>query len=380
MPDLFDQSELTAELFLKEYWQKKPCCLKGALTEFENPLSIDELKVLATQELIESRIISGTEQLNDWQVEQGPFDPVEYQALSGSPWTLLVQAVDQWSPETRQLMEYFRFISSWRVDDIMVSYASTGGSVGPHFDYYDVFLIQLNGSRRWKIGQQCTDQDELLDHPDVKILSEFNTDEEWLAEPGDVIYIPPGFAHFGVAQDDQCMTYSVGFRAPSESEIVSEYFSWLADQLPGNQRYSDPDLQLQPNPGEVTLDAAKRIQTIIEKHLKNPESMVRWLASYMTEPKYPELLDEEPERILNIERFEEHKEYIRNESFRFAYFKNLIFINGEEFELPTSVLPLAHTICNDTRYLGSDLIRHAQTLESQDLLEQLFDMNAIYEA
>ena len=197
--------------FLRDNWQKKPLLIRNPWADWKNPIEPDDLAGLACEPTVESRLI--VQKRKDWSVEPGPIPETRFGKLGKAPWTLLVQAVDHHVPDVAALIAPFRFIPDWRIDDVMVSYASDGGGVGPHFDQYDVFLVQGLGTRRWQVGALCDDSTELLPHDDLRLLANFEATDEWLLEPGDMLYVPPRFAHNGVAVGDDCMTYSVGFRA-----------------------------------------------------------------------------------------------------------------------------------------------------------------------
>lgn len=284
--------DMPIEEFLRDYWQKKPLLIRNAFQGFESPLTPDELAGLALEDDVESRIVleNGA---TPWELRNGPFDEKTFETLPETHWTLLVQAVDQWVPEVNQLLDYFRFIPNWRLDDLMISYAPDKGGVGPHFDYYDVFLLQGMGKRHWKIGQMCDSQSPRVEGTRLKILSEFHTTEEWVLEPGDMLYIPPGIAHWGVAQGDDCMTYSIGFRAPGHADIISEIGQEIALSVADDLRYADPDLTLQHNPGEINAKAIEQVRNIVLQHLTS-ENIALWFGKYMTERKYLEHTDEEP--------------------------------------------------------------------------------------
>ncbi|MCY4045158.1 MAG: cupin domain-containing protein [Cellvibrionales bacterium] len=276
-------SHFDASAFLKEHWQKKPLLLKQAFENFSSPLTPDELAGLALEDAIESRIIIQKE--NDWQLHHGPFDETFFQSLDGKTWTLLVQSLDQWLPDIHTLKNAFDFLPSWRLDDIMISYAPTGGSVGPHFDQYDVFLLQANGQRLWQIGQRCSDTDEHL-VSDVKVLANFEETERHLLSPGDILYLPPGVAHHGVSQSDDCMTISIGFRAPSTLEILDRLVLNLGEQLTEGDRYQDPALT--PNhPNQITRDALTQFQQLINNTLQQPELLAKTFGELMTEKRHP---------------------------------------------------------------------------------------------
>jgi len=275
--------DMPIDIFLRDYWQKKPLLIRNAFPNFESPLDGDELAGLALEEDVESRLVLEKGK-TPWELRNGPFDEETFANLPETHWTLLVQAVDQWVPEVNLLLDNFRFIPNWRLDDIMISFAPDKGSVGPHFDYYDVFLLQGLGKRHWKIGQLCDVNSAHLQGTQLHILENFDAQDEWVLEPGDMLYIPPGVAHWGVAQGD-CMTYSIGFRAPSHAAIVDELSHHIAQTLHNDLRFSDPYLTLQKNPGEITAEAITQIQQIIQQHF-TADTIVNWFGKHMTERKY----------------------------------------------------------------------------------------------
>jgi 50S ribosomal protein L16 3-hydroxylase len=175
------------DTFLRETWQQKPLLIRNPWAAWANPLEPDELAGLACEAEVESRLVTGGEGL--WAVEHGPFDEKRFGALGKSPWTLLVQAVDHHVPKVAALLAPFRFVPNWRIDDVMVSYATDGGGVGPHYDQYDVFLIQGAGQRRWRVGQNCDGGSALLPHEDLRLLAAFEATDEWVLEPGDILYV-----------------------------------------------------------------------------------------------------------------------------------------------------------------------------------------------
>ncbi len=275
--------EMPIETFLRDYWQKKPLLIRNAFPNFESPIDGDELAGLALEEEVESRLILEKGK-TPWELQHGPFEEKTFAKLPESHWTLLVQAVDQWVPEVNELLNHFRFIPNWRVDDIMISFAPDQGSVGPHFDYYDVFLLQGLGKRRWKLGQECDVNSPRIEGTPLNILQNFVTQEEWLLEPGDMLYIPPGFAHWGTAEGD-CMTYSIGFRAPSHADILTELSQDIASTLTNDLRFSDPQLKLQNNPGEINAEVIAQIQQVLQQHF-TVENIAQWFGKHMTDRKY----------------------------------------------------------------------------------------------
>ncbi len=233
---------LTTDTFLSRFWQQRPLLMPGGLAEYHCPLSAEELAGLACEEEIESRIVLEKGGNKPWEGRSGPFSEEDFAALPESHWTLLVQDVDKHIEEMADLLEPFRFIPDWRLDDIMISYAVDQGSVGPHIDDYDVFLIQVEGERRWLVDSQPGEESNHIPGLDLRILPEITPDNEWLMKPGDVLYLPPNIPHWGVAEGDGCMTCSVGFRTPSHQEIAAAWFDDLIQQVPPG-RYRDGSLQ-----------------------------------------------------------------------------------------------------------------------------------------
>lgn len=324
--------------FLRDYWQKKPLLVRNAFPDWQNPLEPDELAGLACEEDAESRLVLTREGKQSWVLKNGPFNEKTFARLPQRDWTLLVQAVDQWVPEVEALIEPFRFIPAWRTDDVMISYAPAGGSVGPHFDYYDVFLIQGLGQRRWQVGQHCDSRSPLLPDTQLRILAEFEQQDEWVLNPGDMLYLPPGVAHWGIAEND-CMTYSVGFRAPSHGEIIDHLGGDVADTLSEDLRYGDPTLQPAGNPGEITPEAIAQLQAIIRQHLDQPRTLARWFGGFMTEAKYPDQ-EHPPEQPLSVNALKKRASrhtLCRHPASRLAYSalegEFLLFADGEAREV-----------------------------------------------
>ncbi|MHB0776488.1 JmjC domain-containing protein [Halomonas sp. WWR20] len=282
----------SAAQFLTEYWQKKPLLIRGALPDFTSPLSPDELAGLACEEGIEARLVEEHGPDKAWQVSHGPFDDATFARLPERDWTLLVQAVDHYVPDVAALLEQFDFLPSWRLDDIMVSYAPPGGSVGPHVDHYDVFLLQASGTRRWQLGGMTQDDTPILEGIDLRILERFDVTpgEDWILEPGDMLYLPPRLAHHGVSQSEDCMTISVGFRAPSADEVVTSYADYRGEQLPESWRYSDADLAPPLHIGEIDSEAVDRVRALLLATLDDPAQILQWFGRTMTQPKYADQL------------------------------------------------------------------------------------------
>lgn len=271
--------ELSASQFLHEYWQKKPCLIRQAFPGFEPPLDGDDLAGLACEELAESRLVTGTFEAADWNLEHGPFDEDKFAGLSADNWTLLVQDVEKHYAPLQDLVQQFSFIPTWRLDDLMISYAATGGSVGPHTDQYDVFLLQAEGRRRWQIAHNY-DPNLLPDCP-LNVLRSFTAEQEWVLEPGDMLYLPPGVAHFGVALEPG-MSWSIGARAPSAADLLQGLGEWLAFSPDEGGRYSDPALTPAARPGEIDPSALRRLHELMQGSLRDGESLDNFLAAFMS--------------------------------------------------------------------------------------------------
>jgi 50S ribosomal protein L16 3-hydroxylase len=292
---------LTAEKFLSRYWQKKPLLFKQPLPGFHCALEPDELAGMACEEGVESRMVLERDGASPWEARFGPFEESIFSQLPESHWTLLVQDVDKHLPEVAQLLEHFRFIPDWRLDDVMVSYAADQGSVGPHIDDYDVFLYQAKGRRRWKIHYQAVTEADFIPGLDLRILPDFQAEEEWLLEPGDMLYLPPNLAHWGIAEGE-CMTCSVGFRAPTLREMAASWFEQQIEQRLPTTRYRDPPLQPQTAPGEIRSDSLLAFKAQLQSCLDNLQQDNRWFGRFITEPK--EHLQVEPrETPLSQEAF-----------------------------------------------------------------------------
>jgi 50S ribosomal protein L16 3-hydroxylase len=339
------------DVFLRDFWQKKALLIRNPWSSWSNPLAPDELAGLACEEEVESRLV--TKKGDGWEVEHGPFPEDRFGRLGGEGWTLLVQAVDQYVPEVAALLEPFRFVPNWRIDDVMVSYAADGGGVGPHFDQYDVFLIQGLGRRRWRIGGHCDRASALLEHDELRLLADFQAVDEWILEPGDILYVPPGIAHEGVAVGEDCMTYSVGFRAPSRGELIGHWSEHLLGEMQDDDRYADPDLRAQENPGEISARAIERLHAMVTEKMLDRDSFARWFGRYSSAPKYP-YMDWRPEAPIGIgelrERLARDPHLRRNPASRFSFIRQragplLLFADGECFECGDEAAAFAEMLC-----------------------------------
>jgi 50S ribosomal protein L16 3-hydroxylase len=371
---------LTAREFLRDYWQKKPLLIRQALPDFESPISPDELAGLALEEEIESRLVIEHGQ-QPWELRRGPFSEEDFSDLPARDWTLLVQAVDQFIPQVAELLENFRFLPSWRIDDVMISFAAPGGGVGPHYDNYDVFLLQAHGQRRWKIGQMCDAESPVLEHADLRILAEFAETDEWVLEPGDMLYLPPRLAHYGIAEDD-CMTYSVGFRAPSAAEVLTHFTDFLSQFLTNEERYSDAGIAPCSDPHQIQRDSLDRLKSLLNEHMNDERLLLTWFGQFMTEPRYPELIagPELAEDDL-LASLKDGAVLVRNPSSRLAWSEVdndlLLFASGQSRLLPGNLRELLKLICAAESLHEGNLAQWLADDEGRNLLLQLVTQGSL---
>lgn len=287
-------SGITAEQFLAEYWQKKPLLVRNAMPEIAGLLEPDDVMELALDENVTARLIKQKDRdPNQWSVKSSPLLKADFQKMP-KLWTLLVQAVDHYSFDLSELWKKFPFIPQWRRDDIMVSYAPQGGSVGKHFDFYDVFLVQGYGQRRWQLGQMCNAETEFVPGQPLKLLPEMDVNFDEVLAPGDLLYVPPGLSHYGVAEDD-CLTFSFGFRMPNVSDMMDR----VGDKFAENEVLRNPLTDIIRDQisaaGEVTANELEYLKSKIMEQLHNSNVLEDAIMSLMSEPKYPENIPEAEE-------------------------------------------------------------------------------------
>lgn len=324
--------------FLREHWQKKPLLVRGAFPDMADPLAPEDLAGLACEAPVESRIVLSEHGNTPFAVRHGPFEHGDFESLPDENWTLLVRHVDKLLPEVGALLAPFRFIPEWRIDDVMVSYAAPGGSVGPHVDQYDVFLIQGSGRRLWQISEDPELPVERRGDTELDVLARFEPTGEWELETGDMLYLPPGVAHHGVAAT-KCMTYSVGFRAPSAAELLAGWFEDLLERTPPDLRYVDPELKPTEQPGKLARGVLERVRKMLtEATAFDEESYRRWFGRFITSE--PALPDAEPlSRPLGLERLKRQldsgRRIRRNPLTRVSYIEHgdqaWLFVAGREY-------------------------------------------------
>jgi 50S ribosomal protein L16 3-hydroxylase len=333
---------LTPQQFMKRHWQKKPLLVRGAMPGFSAPISRAELFALAARDDVESRVVAREER--SWSLRRGPFPRRAIPPLAEPGWTLLVQGVDLHHPAAHALLQQFRFVPDARLDDLMISYATDTGGVGPHFDSYDVFLLQAQGRRRWRIGRE---RDlTLVEGLPVKILRHFEPEQEWVLEPGDMLYLPPGWAHDGIAEGE-CQTYSIGFRVPARGELAQELLLRVADAAReelGDALYRDASQPAVSEPGAIPAELQSFAAQALQSALKDPQAIARALGEYLTEPKANVWFEPAPapRRIRAI---------ALDARTRMMHDRRHIFVNGESWRASGRDAALMRKLA-DQRHLG----------------------------
>ncbi len=379
--------------FLQEYWQQKPLLIRGAIKHYSSPISADEMAGFACEPDVESRIILERDGDIQWQCQHGPFEEKVFSTLPESHWTLLVQSCNLYVAELAQLLEQFRFMPNWRVDDVMVSYAAPGGSVGPHTDNYDVFLLQAQGKRHWSISTQTFTESDFIPNLDLKILKSFVADQSWVLEAGDMLYLPPGVAHHGVADDDandDCITLSIGFRAPNIAELSTALLDEVLIQqtIDTTSFYQDPHLPLQENPGEISAAALEKINKMVQQAIDSGIQAGDWFGKYITNTtsEQPFVLSEiTPQQCR--QRIFDGQQLVRNESSKFAFFlsehndaEKIIhfYCCGQVEFYPYQLYEIVRLVCNH-RYPAKDLLISAlANTEAQLFLANLINQGHLY--
>ena len=315
----------TPRRFLAHYWQKKPLLIRSAIPAFGGILSAAELAELACREDAQSRLV--IHRGRKWEAQHGPFTQRVLRRLPVRRWSLLVNDVNHFIPAARALLDRFNFIPHARLDDLMVSFAPSGGGVGPHVDSYDVFLLQGPGRRRWQIGRQ-RDLTLVAGAP-LKLLRHFRAEQEFTLEPGDMLYLPPGWAHDGVALD-ACMTYSIGFRAPAWHELGIHFLRFLEDRIEPSGLYADPRLGLQDRPGRIGQRMVDKVAEHLEGIRWRRPDVARFLGQYLTEPKAHVFFSPGPRRLASgpfTARVRDHGVVLDLRT-QMLYFGDQFFING----------------------------------------------------
>ncbi|MCG3144413.1 MAG: 50S ribosomal protein L16 3-hydroxylase [Gammaproteobacteria bacterium] len=375
---------LRIDAFLRRHWQKKPLLVRRAMPGLRPLLTAEELAGLACEEDVSSRLVIEKGGTRPWQVIHGPLSASDFRRLPRSHWTLLVTDVDKIVRAAGDLLEHFDFIPGWRVDDLMVSYAADRGSVGPHVDSYDVFLLQAGGRRRWKLSDRRHGAEDFVPGLDLRILGDFHASQEWLLEPGDMLYLPPGVAHYGIAEGS-CMTYSVGFRAPSQRDLVSAYADYVATTLDPETRYVDPDLRLQSASGEIGAGARRRFRRMVRALARGEAGVDDWLGRYLTESG-PWRPAQPPRRPLTPARFSarwaRRGTLLRSDRCRFAHIRQgracTLYTDGHAFALPGSLAFAGALLSGRRRFPYEEFARARQRPGFLQLLCELHNKGYLH--
>ena len=332
--------------FLKNYWQKKPLLIKNAIANFESPITESDLFTIAQNEEAVSRLIEYKQDI--WQVKYGPFKKSDLPKKTNIPWTILVQNINHYLPFAESFLNLFKFIPYARLDDLMISYATKKGSVGPHFDSYDVFLFQAQGIREWKISDQK--KFTLDKKSSIKIITNFKSKNSWVLKPGDMLYLPPNIGHWGISQSDDCLTYSIGFRAPATFEIQSKFLDFIQDHLITNENeiYKDPNLAPQKNPAEISSNMTKAMRNIVDRLRWDKSSINHFIGQLLSEPIESSIF--ETRKPLSLKAFEKrivNKTLKLNSKTRMLFIKNNFYINGEFIKIDKKYTPFLKQLAND---------------------------------
>lgn len=366
---------LDRENFLAKYWQRTPLLIPQAIPQFKSPIDADELAGLALEEEVESRIVEFEN--DNWQLHSGPFTEQSFDR--SAPWTLLVQAVDHYVEEVAELLKLVDFIPRWRIDDIMISYAVDGASVGPHYDNYDVFLLQAHGQREWRLGQRCDEQTPLKADTDLRIVKDFQSESQQLLSPGDILYVPPGVAHWGIARGE-CITYSIGFRAPRIADLLSRGVDARLESLSTQEFYRDPDLTSINRPGEISIEDSRRAKNQLLAAL-NEQNDTRWFGELVTEPKYqlePVSLSETP----GIEDLQQAGTCIglcadAKLAWQQADDNVVVFANGESIVCGNAILPMIILLCSEGLLEDAALADALNDPDNAALLTALLELGCL---
>lgn len=383
--NLFKNSEISQETFLKDYWHKKPLLIKAAFSAENLAVLPNKQKLieLCGYEEVQSRMVSRDSE-SSYNLEHGPFIESDITEINEhTPWNLLVSDIEKWCPETHQFLQYFNFIRSWLFDDLMLSCGSIGGSVGPHLDNYDVFLVQSQGQRLWQYSsQKAIDTQWLPDH-EIKVLKNFEYDHEVLMNPGDILYLPPRFAHHGVVQNTDCVTCSIGLRTPSAAELLAAYSEEIAKSLPESKRFIEPETSAEK--GEFDAKDLGSVQNLIDQNLKMPANDFRlWFGKFITEYRSlfyefsePKETKISPKATLHLNSFSKicySNSSVKNhsESLSNSVSNVDLFANGEHYLCSKK---LAKNLCNHLKIEADEY--QSLTQNDKNILQKLFENDTI---
>lgn len=371
---------ISQEAFMKEYWQKKPLLVRQAFPDFKSPITSDELAGLACDDEVNSRIVMEKDGEHAWFPIFGPMSDEIYSSMPETHWSLIVNDLEKYLPELSWIIDRFRFIPEWRLDDLMISYAADKGSVGPHIDLYDVFILQGQGERHWQINTQPVTEGNQVKETPLRIQKEFEAEEEWVMQAGDMLYLPPGVSHYGISLGES-LSYSIGFRATSHADIVNDFIGYITQNLSLQLTYQDPDQSVQEYSNEIKQDALARITEILKEYLRpdHPE-LQRWFGCFVSDSKAD--VTTEPEKQINsieeLKKLTRISPLSRHPASKFAFVLNpgiaLLFVDGKDHEVNPE---FAKTLCKQRKINLDELIKTANENELSFIIK-LYNQGKIY--
>lgn len=377
---------INATTFLTDYWQKKPLVIRNAIPGFINPITPDELAGLATDEDVESRIVT---ELPTWQLKKGPFEDTYFSTLPKTHWTLLVQSVDLLIPEMASLLDHFDFIPQWRVDDVMISYAVEHGNVGPHYDNYDVFLYQARGRRKWSLTTKNCDENNSLSGVELRIMKQFETEEIYVLEEGDMLYLPAHVGHHGVSLDDDCMTYSFGYRSYQQQELWDSFGDYTSEHLSNTKLYQDPSWAKLKATSELPRQSWLQAKKLLQEMIDDESLLQSWFGCFATrldqqaEQCMPLVLEDDELETLSefIEQVRHSANILRDTTCRMAYIDNKdvgqLFMNGCKWDTDGVSFDLIKLMANSRSIVTTELIPFLAKETDQQFLHDLWKLQWI---
>ncbi|OWY38428.1 cupin [Xenophilus sp. AP218F] len=353
---------MSPEEFLRDYWHKKPLLIRGAIADVGPHVDFSVLAQLAQRDDAESRLIENRN--GKWHLERGPFRASRFRKLPDTDWTILVQGVNHHLSHIDEILWRFNFIPYSRLDDLMISYAPPGGTVGPHFDAYDVFLLQVGGKKRWQISAQH--DDDFIEDAPIRVLKDFRVEQEFVLEHGDMLYLPPKCAHYGVALEPG-MTYSIGFRAPPAQELATQFLVYLQDRVCLDGVYADPDLKRQADPARISDEMIDQVSALLSKISWNKDTVCDFLGHYLTEPKSHVFYDA-PEEDLDEDEFAERvadSGLVLDRKSQILFCDACVYCNGEKLAATPDDFALWQAFANQRKLKPSSF--------GADMLATLYD-------
>ncbi len=376
--DINPLGDLSPQRFLADYWQQRPLVVRQAFPGFQTPISAEELAGLSCEDGVNSRIVIEKGGAHPWQTFYGPMDEAVFRKLPDTHWSLLVNDVEKHLPELAWLLDCFRFIPEWCIDDLMISYAPEGGSVGPHLDRYDVFILQAQGHRHWQIHTHEVTADSRVPGTDMDIQKDFESEQDWLLAPGDLIYIPPGVSHYGVATDD-CMSFSIGFRAPSHADMLQDFIGFISQGRPAEVNFSDPQLAVQQHANEITAVTIDAVRGVLGKYLQaDHPALSHWFGRFISDVKTDVLPEVEQPAADFAAIAARCKALLRHPASHFAFCRQgtgaVLFVDGEDYDVS---IGFAEQLC-EARQVDVQTLTGCTTAAEQQLVLQWFNNGKLW--